>query len=266
VGLAALDQELDKLRAQLADLSSRYTENHPDVRKLKDQIAKTQKMRDQVVADLKNKANVPLDTDTTADSVDPSQASATAQIRGQLQSNQMEIANRERSIASLKDKISDYQGRLNTEPIREQQLADLTRGYDQSKANYDDLLKKKNQSQMATSMELLQQGERFRIIDPPSLPLKPDFPNRLKFCGIGLGVGLALGVVVAGAFEMLDDSVHSEEELKKMLPVPVLCEIPVVTHDIDEAAERRRFIVGWATAALVLVGILAGTAISYLRG
>ncbi len=29
---------------------------------------------------------------------------------------------------------------------------------------------------MATSMELLQQGERFRIIDPPSLPVKPEFP------------------------------------------------------------------------------------------
>ncbi len=73
-------------------------------------------------------------------------------------------------------------------------LADLTRGYDQSKANYDGLLKKKNESAMATSMELLQQGERFRILDPPSLPLKPDFPNRLKFCGMGLGIGLALGV------------------------------------------------------------------------
>ena len=57
---------------------------------------------------------------------------------------------------------------------------------------------------MATSMELLQQGERFRIIDPPSLPVKPDFPNRLKFCGFGLGIGLALGTVVAGAFEMMD--------------------------------------------------------------
>ena len=70
---------------------------------------------------------------------------------------------------------------------------------------------------MATSMELLQQGERFRIIDPPSLPVKPDFPNRLKFCGIGLGIGLALGVVVAGAFEMMDDRIHDEKELQKLL-------------------------------------------------
>jgi succinoglycan biosynthesis transport protein ExoP len=88
----------------------------------------------------------------------------------------------------------------------------------QSKADYDDLLKKKNQSEMATSMEQMQQGERFTMLDPPSLPLKPDFPNRLKFCGIGLGVGLALGLIVAGGFEFLDDRMYSEKDIKKLLP------------------------------------------------
>ena len=101
--------------------------------------------------------------------------------------------------------------------MREQQLADLTRGYEQSKASYDDLLKKKNESAMATSMELLQQGERFRVLDPPSLPVKPSFPNRLKFCGIGVVVGLALGLAVVGAFEKMDDRVYSETELKKLV-------------------------------------------------
>src|SRR5206468_10930322 len=120
--------------------------------------------------------------------------------------------NRQRTLASLQQKITDYQARLNQEPVREQQLADLTRGYDQSKANYDDLLKKKNESAMATSMELLQQGERFRIIDAPSLPLKPDFPNRLKFCGIGVVVGLVFGILVVGTFEMMDDRLYIEKE------------------------------------------------------
>ncbi len=154
------------------------------------------------------------------------------------------------AVATLKAKVDDYQARLNQEPIREQQLADLTRGYEQSKANYDDLLKKKNESKMATSMELLQQGERFRIIDPPSLPLKPDFPNRLKFCGIGLGVGLALGVVVAGAFEMMDDRIHDEKELQKLLPVGVIAEIPAIARREDERRTRRRLWLGWAVAAL----------------
>ena len=62
---------------------------------------------------------------------------------------------------------------------------------------------------MATNMEIAQQGERFTVVDPPSLPQKPEFPNRLKFCAIGLGLGVALGAVFAGAFEMMDDRVHS---------------------------------------------------------
>ncbi len=270
VGLPAIDEELEKLRAQLADLRSHYTDRHPDVRKLKQQIADTEKTRDQIVADLKAKASAPADPDTATTTADPSTmtdaSSPMVQLQGQLQSNRVEIANRERSVADLKNKVVDYQARLNQEPVREQQLADLTRGYEQSKANYDDLLKKKNESAMATSMELLQQGERFRIIDPPSLPVKPEFPNRLKFCGMGLGIGLAFGVVVAGAFEMMDDRIHDEKELQKLLPIAVISEIPTVLVPADVRRERRMAWIGWATAAFVSVTILVGSAFSYLRG
>ena len=267
MGLPAIDQELDKLKADLADLSSRYTERHPDVRKLKDQIAKTEKMRDQLLADLKTTptASSP-DAVPVRNAADLAQASPMAQLQSQMEANQTEVQNREQAIAGLKAKISDYQGRLNQEPVREQQLADLTRGYDQSKANYDELLKKKNESAMATSMELLQQGERFRIIDAPSLPLKPEFPNRLKFCGIGLAVGLLLGVVVVGAFEMMDDRLYSERELRELLPVPVISEIPVIVNPSDEQMDKRKIWLGWATAAVVVTTILAGSAFSYFRG
>jgi succinoglycan biosynthesis transport protein ExoP len=268
VGIPALDQELDKLKAQLADLSSHYTERHPDVRKLKEQIAKTEKMREQALADLKTSAT------TTAASgnppppvdVDSRDGSATIQLQGQLKANQIDVANKEHEIAALKAKINDYQGRLNQEPVREQQFADLTRGYEQSKANYDDLLKKKNSSQMATSMELLQQGEHFQMIDPPSLPLKPDFPNRLKFCGIGLGVGLALGGIVAGGLEFLDDRLYDEKGLKALLPVAVISEIPAITSPEEERKQERKLWLSWVAAGLVFATILAGSAISYFRG
>ncbi len=269
LGLTTIDQQLDKLKAQLADLSSRYTDRHPDVRKLKDQIAATEKMRAQFVAsakansdDSKGAQSVPTPPETT----DIRDASPMVQLKGQLQANETEIANRERGIAALKVKVSEYQARLNQEPVREQQLADLTRGYDQSKANYDGLLKKKNESAMATSMELLQQGERFRILDPPSLPLKPDFPNRLKFCAMGLAFGLALGAAVAGAFEMADGRSYSEAEIKGLLPVPVISEIPVIATAADEQISKRKAWLGWAVAGFVVVSIMAGSAISYLRG
>jgi polysaccharide biosynthesis transport protein len=268
VGLPALDAELERLRAQLADLSSHYTDRHPDVRKVKEEIARTEKLRAQVIADLNAKASAtPSDNATTADATDMRDPSSPlVQLQGQAQANRVEIANREQGVKELTAKITDYQARLNQEPVREQELADLTRGYDQSKANYDELLKKKNESAMATSMELLQQGERFRIIDPPSLPLKPDFPDRLKFCMIGLGIGLALGVVVAGAFEVMDDRIYDEKEFQKLLPVAVISEIPALTAAADEHTERRRLWLGWATAAAVSMTILLGSALSYLRG
>jgi succinoglycan biosynthesis transport protein ExoP len=271
MGLPALDDELQKLKGQLADLSSRYTDRHPDVRKLKQQIAKTEKIRQQISADLKARsAAAQNDSNNTSPAPEMLNANGTpspmAQIQSQLQSNEFEISNREHAVADLKSKIADYQTRLNQEPVREQQLTDLTRGYDQSKANYDDLLKKKNESAMATSMELLQQGERFRIIDPPSLPVKPDFPNRLKFCGIGLAVGLALGAGVVAGFEMLDDRLYSEKEIHDMIPAPVISEIPMIVNLCDEQHARKKIWLGWATVAIVVVSILAGSAFSYLRG
>jgi polysaccharide chain length determinant protein (PEP-CTERM system associated) len=266
--LPTIDQELEKLRAQLADLSSHYTERHPDVRKLKEQIAKTEKIREQVLVGTRTNHS----DDGSGTSGGSSQRSdltlnpASAQLQSQLQANRTEIANRENSIGELTARIESYQARLNEEPIREQQLADLTRGYDQSKATYDDLLKKKNESAMATRMEIAQQGERFTVVDPPSLPEKPSFPNRLKFCGLGVAFGLALGALVAGLLEMKDDCLHNEKEIKDLLPAPILTEIPVIANEVDVRREKIRMWLGWATTAVVVGAILAGSAVSYLRG
>jgi polysaccharide chain length determinant protein (PEP-CTERM system associated) len=265
-GLPAIDKELDALHSQLADLSSKYTDNYPDVLKLKGQIAKTEKMRGELVAELKNQASSGSQSDSataTREQGDPSQNSAVLQLQGQLQANRAEVANREQSIAGLKTKVNDYQARLNDEPVREQQLSDLTRGYDQSKANYDDLLKKENESKMATSMEQMQKGERFRVLDPASLPLKPDFPNRLKFCAIGLGLGLVLGAVVVGGLEFLDDRLHSEKALKALLPMRVISEIPEVLTLSDQQSSKKRMWLGWAMAVFVFATILAGSLFSY---
>jgi polysaccharide chain length determinant protein (PEP-CTERM system associated) len=263
MGLQAIDQELASLKAQLADLGSHYTDRHPDVQSLKVKIAKTEKRREEYIASLKNKgSNGVQSADSAAEAAQNPQL---VQLQGQLQANQAEIANREQAISSLKGRIGSYQGRLNEEPVREQEMADLTRGYEQSKANYDDLLKKKNESEMATSMEQMQQGERFSILDPPSLPVKPDFPNRLKFCGIGVGVGFVLGLLLAGGFEALDDRLHSEQEIKSLLPVAAMAEIPEIVSPSDERTTKRKMALGWAMAGVVFTVILAGSAFSFLH-
>ena len=262
-GLVEVNQQLEKLRSQLVDLSSRYTDQYPDVLKLKEQIAKTEKLRDDLLAAPKKPVS---ESDAASRELEGiTSNSPVSQLQGQLKANQAAIANGERRIAELQQRINDYQVRLNAAPSTEQALAEVTRGYDQSKAIYDDLLKKKNESEMATSMELLQEGEHFTILDPPTAPTKPDFPNRLKFCGIGLGLGIVVGSLVAFAFEFADDRLYSESDLKAMLPMAILSEVPEVVHPSDVAKKRRKLVFNWAVTVVVVLLVLAGTTISILK-
>jgi polysaccharide chain length determinant protein (PEP-CTERM system associated) len=254
--VTAIDQELTKLRAQLTDFSSRYTDSYPDVIKLKAQIARTEKQRDDLLAAPK----------TPSKQAGNAESTPLLQLQSQLQANQLEVANHERGIVDLQNRINEYQARLNSQPATEQELAELTRGYDQSKANYDDLLKKKNQSAMATSMEEMQRGERFTMLDPPSLPTKPEFPNRMKFCAAGIGAGLGLGCLVVFLFEFFDDRMHSEKEIKSFLSAPVLAEIPEIQSPLDGQRQKSRMVLSWALTVFVCGVILAASAFSYLRG
>ncbi len=165
--LPGIDEQLAKLRQELADDQTKYTPNHPDVLRLKRLIARTEKQRDAINANVAsgNSATTPPVTSHDLQTMTP-----ILQLEGQLKANQQEIEDSRRELQRVDEQIAGYQSRLNETPIREQQLADLTRDYDQSKANYDSLLKKQMQSQLATNLEKRQQGEQFRIIDPPSLP------------------------------------------------------------------------------------------------
>lgn len=260
-GVAALDLQLDTLNHQLADLKSRYTDRHPDVRKVEEEIAGTQKMRDQLVANPKS-ATGQGSAGPGSGVKDP----AVSQLQSQLQANQLEISNRERAVADMKSKIGASQGHLNQEPVREQELSDLSRGYEQSQANYDDLLKKKNESERATSMELRQEGEHFRIIDPPSLPVTPYSPNRLKLCGVGLFAGIVVGGIFTAGAELMDDRLYTEKELKELIHADIISEIPNIVTADEEKQRRKMLRIEWASLVMVFAVIAAGCAFSYFRG
>src|SRR5262249_36851041 len=151
-------------------------------------------------------------------------------------------------------------------PVMEQQFTDITRDYEQSKANYDSLLAKKNQSEMATDLEKTQQGEHFRMLDPPNLPVRPDQPNRLRLCALGLVVGLIFAGGAAAGSEIDGGKVHTVREIKKIVPFDVVVEIPNLPTPVEQAEARRGVLMAGAAAAMILLAIAVGTAITYLRG
>ena len=267
-GLPAIDQQLNRLKSQLADLSSHYTERHPDVRKVMEEIARTERMRQHLTAELESGMGQGSSAGNGAAATDLSDTNTPTmmQLDSQLRASVIEIANRQRAIDATEKEIRDYQARLNQAPLREQQYIDITRGYEQSKANYDSLLKKENDSELATNLELTQQGEHFRVLDPPSLPQKPDSPNRIRMCLMGLGIGVLLGGGFAFGSEFLDDRVYNEEELKKLLPVGIISEIPPITTPEEDRQVRANLKMLLATAAVMLVSIAIGSAISFFKG
>ena len=266
-GLEALDEQIGKLRAKLQELSTRYTDQYPEVQQTKSELAQAEAERQQMAASLRRAAAAKQSNaaDQAKEPEDTVKSGPLLQLQGQLQADQLEIDNRERAIKSLESRIGQYQSLLDREPAVGQQLADLTRGYEQSQANYNDLLKKESDSQMATSMEQMQEGERFMMLDPPSLPQKPDFPNRLKMCGVGLVAGIALGMLTVFLLEFMDDRIYSDQELKNIIPANVICEIPLMLDPSDTKRGKRKTVLGWAMATLVIVVILSGSAFSYLH-
>lgn len=262
-GLAAIDLQLDQLNAKLTDLLSSHTEQYPDVIAVRQQIASTQRARDAMDAEQRKRAAATGEGSTASD--DPTISSSLMQLQAQLHANQLEISGREREISDLNAKIAKYEGLEVGAPAVAQQLADLSRGYEQSKKDYDELQKKKSDMEQSYRLEVTQQGEQFKVLDPASLPLKPDFPKRLKLCGMGLGVGIGLGLLVVVALEFFDDRMHSEADIKAMLPVAVLSEIPEVFSPSDLRAARRKMVISWVATGIAVVTVLAGSALSYLK-
>jgi len=257
----ALDQELARLRAELADLSSHYTDRHPDVRKVREQIAKTERLKQQAEARI---AAAPASgsTDESAHASSPTGM----EVESQLKANKVEIENRQRAVQDLQKRIGDYQARLNMTPVREQQMAELTRNYEQSRKNYEQLQAKLDQSGMATDLEKQQQGAQFRVLDPPNLPQKPFSPNRLKLDLIGLVAGLMVGMAALAGTEILDDRIHSKEELATIVSAPVLSEIPPLTTAAEEGQQSRAEWMKRGALSVMALLVAAGFASTYLFG
>jgi polysaccharide chain length determinant protein (PEP-CTERM system associated) len=262
--LPGIEEQLARLKQELAADQAKYTPNHPDIVRLKRLLARTEKQEEDIKARLAAGGNDSAQSAIV--SHDLSANSPMLQLDGQLKANQQEIENTRRELQLVDNQIASYQGRLNETPITEQQLADLTRDYEQSKANYDSLLKKQMQSQLATNLEKRQEGEQFRIIDPASLPIKPVSPDRLKMSLMGVLGGLVLGIGLAVLFELLDDRVRKEDEIAQIVNARILAGIPHLSTPQELKKQHVRRVLEWSGASLMLLLLLAGNAFTFLRG
>jgi hypothetical protein len=145
-------------------------------------------------------------------------------------------------------------------------MSDMLRDFGNMKKEYVDLLGKKQESSLATNLERQQQGAQFRVIDPPSLPDKPSFPDRFKFSLAAIAAGLALAVLFGFGSEVLDDRIRNEQALNEAVSLPVLVEIPPLPTPAEIRAARWRPWLAVAATVAVIIVLPSGVAYVYFWG
>lgn len=214
-----LQNEMEQLQSRLTALQARYTADYPDVLKARRELEATKKRLEA--------ANAPAPS--TAATKKPAIVNPQIQqLRAQLEASQGGVTAKKAEQSRIEQQINLYQSRLQLSPMVGEQYKQLTRDYETAQHFYNDLLNKKNQSEMATELERQQQGEQFRLIDPPNLPEKPTFPDRLLFALGGLGAGLALGCGLALFVDVQDKSLRSERDVLLFTKLEPLAVVPVV--------------------------------------
>ncbi len=229
-----LQLQLTALQSQLTAMQGHYTADHPDIVKLQEEIASLKKRMADSAASAGEK---PAEAAQPANRLEPP---AIQQLRFQLHQTEILIKEKTAEQARLKQQLSTYQARLSMTPAVEQQYSELTRGYQTALLFYNDLLAKRNQSEMAMNLERRQQGQQFRVMDPADLPEKPSFPNRPLFAGGGLGTGLALGIGITLLLELRDKTLRTENDVQHFLGLPTLATVPVINEWKDHSKRKGR--------------------------
>lgn len=210
-------KELKGLMDQKHTLEALYTPDYPDVQAINRKIADLQ-------SEIGRSAPSPGPAKSAPGNVtDPPQLQ---QEKAQLRAVQQTIASAKQQQSRIESQIRAYEGRIESSPLVEQEYKQVTRDHDIASEFYNNLLKKMDESSMATALEHRQEGEQFRVMDPPNLPEAPVFPNRIVFACGGLGGGLIVGVLLAGFWEYRDATLRGEQDVWAATKLPTLAVLP----------------------------------------
>jgi succinoglycan biosynthesis transport protein ExoP len=242
--------DLYQARAKLKSLQTRYTEKHPEIKRLK-----------KIISDLEQQYGV-SEGENEKQASGQVQDSAGQQFQPQLQGLRNQIKEIENNLVRLKEEreelaaqIQTYNQWIASTPIREAEWAALTRDYEQLNLHYEKLVTESLQAESAQSLENQLKGSQFKIIDSAHFPEKPFEPDFRKIIALAIGLGLTLGGAIALSLELVSTSFKDPNELERFMGIPVVCAVPVIRTKNEIVKEKILHI------ALDLTLLLAATAI-----
>lgn len=256
--LATATMRLQSLQEQMAGMSQMLGKKAPEIVNLRAQITAAQQNKDRLEKEQQEKdSEAAQQTNAPPEKKVPNK---TAQagivgIQNQIDQTKTLIAEAGGNIKSIQNdqeniakRIAMYEQRIESAPLNERAWASLQRDHFLAQQDYDEKMKKREAAETAQNMEEHKAGETLEVLDPPSDPQQPTEPKRAQWAATGTGLGLLLGVVLAGAKEMKNTSLKNLKDVRAYTNLPVLSSIPLLENALLVRRKRRLFWLAWSGA------------------
>jgi uncharacterized protein involved in exopolysaccharide biosynthesis len=249
LGWSELVKRKADMQAELQHLLTEYTEKHPDVLAKKSQIESVQQEMDKQIAEwkeriaekekkLRERTNMPAEAVTLE----------MRNVDNEIKRQQTSLSDTEKSIGAITE-------RINKIPGADVALGAIEREYQTKKSAYDKLLEEQQKIGLGADAASQQQSSGIEVVDPANLPSKPVAPKRLMLVAMGLAAGLALGLLLAGIFEVpLLLTIQSTEDARHYTGLPVLISVPelMTPQEARSLPRRRRLLLAAGVVATVV--------------
>lgn len=284
-------ERLRALRAQYVGAAANLSADHPDITKMKQEIEALEKETGQLpdaeevskrlidaraalAAELERLGNehpdvlqsrrkiaaleqelVRLKTAPERKSTLRPENPAYISLQAQLNSATSSLDALRKTRLDIKHRLQTYATRLEKGPEIEPEYLVLTRDRDTSGQKYQDIRSRLLEAKVSEGLEIQRKGERFSLIDPPSLPEKPYKPNRLAIVLLGFILAVGGGIGSGAVMESLDHSIRTADQLAALTQQFPLAVVPFMPNEKDLLRAKMR----WRLVKTAGVSVVAVT-------
>jgi polysaccharide chain length determinant protein (PEP-CTERM system associated) len=245
-----IDMEIAAIQSQIDQLLLQYTEKHPNIQSLRDRIVQLEALK------------TSGGTSSTAAGAGLDAAGSAAGMNPVYQNTKMAIGATEAEMAEVRSQIGNQRaqveqlrGAIDRIPQVEAELKRLDRNYDVNKRQYDSLVQRLESANLSTEAEQTADSVKFRVVEPPVVPLAPIGPNRFLLSSLVLVASLAAGLATALLLAQMRPVFTSRDALGRISGLPVLGAITKLTTE--------RFLPWYRTQAALVVGAVGALLVGY---
>ena len=245
------DGRIAKMQDQVDQLLVQFTDKHPDVTALRQQIAELERRRDEEMKKLA--AEQASESAAAGPEISSGDSGIMQEIKLAMAEADAEVAGLTARVAAYRQQISDLERAVDTIPEIEAELKRLDRDYGLNKQQYDELLRRRESARLSQEVDQQADDVKLKVIDPPRVPILPIGPNRVQMMSMVLVAALGAGVALAFLLSQINPRFYSADELKEITQLPILGTVSLVFSE-RQRTERRMEL---AVFALMLLGLIS---------